>query len=520
MQFNLADLYESHADAFPDRLALVSGPVRWTYRQLDDRANRLAQHWRAQGVGPGESIGLCLYNCHEYIECMLAAWKIGARTINVSFRYKARDLAYVFANADLVGLVTEAELRPECEAARQPQMRFVLERGPAYEEALAAASDARPTVPRSADDLVIIYTGGTTGMPRGVMWRHEDLFFAALQGGNPGGEPITNASELTPRMLENGGGINVLSAPPLIHGSAQLASWLALMNGGVAAVVPGRSLMPEAIWDMVQAEGIHTLNIVGDAMALPLVEVLEQNPGRWDLRELMVVTSAGAVLSTSVRERLEAHLPRGMVMNNFGASETGHQGAAFYDEGKPVWVLDERHTTVLDDQLDPVVPGSGVVGRIARFGHIPLGYYGDPVKTAATFPTRNGRRYAIPGDMATVQEDGAIVFLGRGSACINTGGEKVFAEEVEELLKAHPAVRDAIVVGLPDPRWGQRVVGLVTARGGPVEEETVLAWCRGQIAAYKVPKQLFVVESLARQPSGKPDYPGAQAAAAALAAAT
>jgi hypothetical protein len=283
---------------------------------------------------------------------------------------------------------------------------------------------------------------------------------------------------------------------------------------------PLGSLMPEAIWDMVQAEGIHTLNIVGDAMALPLVEVLEQNPGRWDLRELMVVTSAGAVLSTSGRERLEAHLPRGMVMNNFGASETGHQGAAFYDEGKPVWVLDERHTTVLDDQLDPVVPGSGVVGRIARFGHIPLGYYGDPVKTAATFPTRNGRRYAIPGDMATVQEDGAIVFLGRGSACINTGGEKVFAEEVEELLKAHPAVRDAIVVGLPDPRWGQRVVGLVTARGGPVDEETVLAWCRGQIAAYKVPKQLFVVESLARQPSGKPDYPGAQAAAAALAAAT
>lgn len=513
MDFNLADLFEANADAFPDRLALVSGATRFTYRQLDERANRLAHAWTALGITAGDHVGLCLYNGHEYVESMLAAWKIRARTINVNFRYGAQDLRHVFEDAKLVAIVTEADLLPEVQAAATPAMRHLFVRGAPYEALLASAPATRGFAPRSADDLVIIYTGGTTGLPRGVMWRHEDLFFAALQGGNPGGEAIAVAADLAPRMLENGGGIHILSAPPLIHGSSQLASWIALLNGGVAVIVPGRQFDVHAILAACDSEQVHTLNIVGDAMALPLVECLSANPGRWPLQELLVVASAGAVLSGSVREALEALLPNTMALNNFGASETGHQGAAFYEEGKPVWVMDERHTVVLDDALQPVVPGSGVVGRLARFGNIPLGYFGDEVKTAQTFVSAGGRRYVLPGDMATVAEDGSVVFLGRGSVCINTGGEKVFAEEVEEVLKGHPDVFDAVVVGVPDARWGQRVEALVTTRRADPDLAGVEAYCRARIAGYKVPKRTWVVSDLGRQPSGKPDYRWAQARA-------
>ena len=513
MQFNLADLFEANVDAFADRLAVVSGPTRQSYRQLDDRANQLAHAWAALGIGQGDHVGLCLYNGHEYLECMLAAWKLRARTINVNFRYGAQDLRHLFEDARLVGIVTEADLLPEVQAAALPAMRHILVRGEAYETFLVGASAKRDFPARSADDLVVIYTGGTTGMPRGVMWRHEDLYFAALQGGNPGGEPILVAEDLAPRMLENGGGLHILSAPPLIHGSSQLACWIALLNGGVAVIVPGRHFDIRAILDACNDEQVHTLNIVGDAMALPLVECLADNPGRWPLAELLVVSSAGAVLSGSVRERLESLLPNTLAMNNFGASETGHQGAAFYEGGKPVWVMDERHTVVLDDALEPVLPGSGVVGRLARFGNIPLGYFGDDVKTAQTFVRHGGRRYVLPGDMATVAADGSVVFLGRGSVCINTGGEKVFAEEVEEVLKGHPDVFDAVVVGVPDVRWGQRVEALVTARCASPDLAGVEIWCRARIAGYKVPKRMWVVADLGRQPSGKPDYRSAQARA-------
>lgn len=511
--FNLAQLFEANVDAFPDRLAVVSGATRLSYRDLDERGNRLAHHWQAHGIGAGDHIGLCLYNGHAYLECMLAAWKLGARTINLNFRYAAPELRYVFEDAKLVGVITEPDLLSEVEKARTEAMHLCMVWGPAYEAALAASSPVRDFPTRPPDDLVIIYTGGTTGMPRGVMWRHEDLFFAALQGGNPGGDPITVAADLAPRMRDNGGGIHILTAPPLIHGSSQLACWIALLNGGRAVLIPGRHFDPEAVLDAVDAEQVHTLNIVGDAMALPLVETLAAHPGRWNLGDLLVVASAGAVLSGSVREGLESRLPNAMALNNFGASETGHQGAAFYDEGKPMWVLDERHTTVLDENLEPVRPGSGVVGKIARFGHIPLGYFGDAVKTAQTFVVKNGVRYVMPGDLATIAEDGSVVFLGRGSVCINSGGEKVFAEEVEEALKSHPAVFDAIVVGVPDPRWGQRVEALITLRTPTPDLADILAFCRSRIAGHKVPKHLWVVPDLNRQPSGKPDYRWAQAEA-------
>jgi acyl-CoA synthetase (AMP-forming)/AMP-acid ligase II len=337
------------------------------------------------------------------------------------------------------------------------------------------------------------------------MWRHEDLFFAALQGGNPGGEPITEAEALAPRMLENGDGLHIHPTPPLIHGNAQLASWIALLNGGVAVLVPGRRFDPERSLDLCESEAVHSLSIVGDAMALPIIDALERNPGRWDLRELNAIASAGAVLSANLLEQLEQLIPSAVVLNSFGASETGHQGTAFYENGKAVWFMDEEHTCVLDENLDPVQPGSGTVGMLARFGHIPLGYYEDEEKTAATFREKDGVRYVLPGDMATIDAEGNPVFLGRGSVCINTGGEKVYPEEVEEALKHHEQVLDAVVVGVPDDRWGQRVEALITVRSPP-QVDAITDFCRTRIAGYKVPRTLWIVDDLNRQPSGKPDY--------------
>jgi len=507
--FNLADLFESLADSFPDRPALVVGGETITFGQLDRRANRLAQHWMSVGVGEGDHIGLCLFNGREYVEAMLAAWKVRARTINVNYRYRTKELAYLFDNAEMVGVLYEDELADDVLAALTPGMVHNLRRGEAFEAALAAAPDTRDGFPdRSEDDLVIIYTGGTTGMPRGVMWRHRDLFFAALQGGNPGGEPFQTPEELVRQVTINGDGIHVLGAPPLIHGSSQLASWIAMLNGGVAGLVPGRSFDPEAILDLCSAAHMHTLNIVGDAMAIPIADALAGHPGRWDLSELLVIASAGAVLSGSVRERLEELLPNAMCLNNFGASETGHQGAAFYEDGKPVWIMDEGHTVVLDDNHDIVEPGSDTVGWLARYGHIPLGYYGDEEKTKRTFVEKNGRRYVIPGDRAKVAEDGTIEFLGRHSVCINSGGEKVYAEEVEEALKAHARVFDAIVVGVPDPRWTNRVEAVITVRGAAedIDLDAIRAHCREHVAGYKVPKAIWVTDDLHRQPSGKPNY--------------
>jgi acyl-CoA synthetase (AMP-forming)/AMP-acid ligase II len=515
MEFNLADLFESLADAFPERLAVVSGPNRLTYGQLDERATRLANAWAARGIKAGDHLGLYLYNGHEYLECMLAAWKLRAVTVNCNYRYVAEELRYLFDNASLVGLIYEPDLAQHVEGAWLPGMSLKVERGPAYEAMIAEGSPVRAFGPRSERDLFVIYTGGTTGMPRGVMWQHVDLFFAALQGGNPGGDPVRVADELAPRMLKNGDGLHICSAAPMIHGSSQLAGWIALMNGGVAGVVPSRNFDVEALLDLCDAEAMHTLNLVGDAMALPLVEALEANPGRWRLTDLQVLSSAGAVLSGHVRRKLEELLPMCMVLNNFGSSETGHQGTAFYDGDETIWVMDEGHTAVLDEALDRVVPGSGVIGRLARCGHIPLGYYGDEEKTAKTFVIgTDGVRYVLPGDLATVSADGSIVFLGRGSVCINTGGEKVFAEEVEEALKHHPEVFDAVVVGVPDPRWGQRVEALVTTRkGARPEPEALRDFCRGRLAGYKVPKTVHLVDDLNRQPSGKPDYRWAQAEA-------
>ncbi len=525
MQFNIADLFESLVDAIPDRLAVVAGARRLSFAALEERANRLAHALSARGVRAGDHIGLYLYNSAEFVEAMLAAFKIRAVPININYRYVEDELSFLFSNADLVALIHQRELGSlaAAAAAKAPTLRTFLAvddgseeplsapGAELYEQALLSASPVRDFAPRSGKDLYIIYTGGTTGMPRGVMWQHQDVFFAGLQGGNPGGEPLEKPEDLAKTALGREAPMTMLPAAPFIHGAAQWGALIGMFTGGKVVIAPGRSYDAKVICRLIGEEGVNTMTIVGDAMARPLADALAAPGASYDTSSLMVIASAGAVLSDAVKEALNEQLPNTMLLNNFGATETGHQGMSLPGSapgvpGRPTFFMDESNT-VLGEDLQPITPGSGVIGRLARSGRLPIGYYNDPEKTAATFLTVDGKRWVVPGDLATIEEDGQITVFGRGAVCINSGGEKIFPEEVEAALKAHPGVNDAVVVGVPDERWGQRVAAVVEPRPG---HEITLAQlsehCRTRIAGYKIPRQLRVIDKISRHPSGKPDY--------------
>ncbi|MHB8468064.1 MAG: acyl-CoA synthetase [Acidimicrobiales bacterium] len=530
MTFNLADLFECAVDAVSTRTAMVTDRGRFTYGDLDERANRLANHLTASGIGAGDHVGLMLLNGTEYVEGMLAAYKIRAVPINVNYRYVENELRYLFDDADLVGLILHRQFgeRAASIAADLPKLRtyLVVEDDTAatatlppgtddYEVALAKAlPDRPPHGERSGDDIYIAYTGGTTGMPKGVMWRHEDIFFASMGGGDPFqmGNFITSVDELPSRIPEQG--MVALPTPPFMHVSAHWMVFITLYGGGSIVLPPGGRFDPDAIWDLVAAEKVNMLVIVGDAMARPLLEAL---PRAADTSSLFVIGSGGAILSPSTRAKIVEALPNAMIIDGYGASETGVVGtrsdAATPGAAGPRFTVNEQ-TAVLDDDGVPVVPGSGAIGRLARRGHIPLGYYGDPVKTAATFITVEGVRWVLPGDMATVDGDGSVTLLGRGSVSINTGGEKVFPEEVESVLKAHPGVADAVVVGVPDHRWGERVVAVVQPVSSAVPTlDDLRTFCRDKIAGYKVPRGLSLVDVMVRSPAGKADYRWAKSVA-------
>jgi acyl-CoA synthetase (AMP-forming)/AMP-acid ligase II len=387
-----------------------------------------------------------------------------------------------------------------------------------YEEALAAASPARDFDGRSGDDLYIAYTGGTTGMPKGVVWRHEDLFFAALGGGDPTLDkgPISDPDELPGRLPAFP--MTQLCAPPLMHVSAHWGAFNTFFGGGkVVLLGPGR-LDGDEVWRTVTAEGVNVLTVVGDAMARPVLDALAADPSH-DTSSLFAFASGGAILSAATKAQIGALLPNVLVIDAFGSSETGIAGSkasgaadtsatsnATGDGGAARFTVDER-TKVLDDELEPVVPGSGVVGRLARRGHVPLGYHKDEGKTAATFVSVAGARWVLPGDLATVDEDGTVVLLGRGSTSINTGGEKVFPEEVEGVLKGHPAVFDVLVVGVPDDRWGEAVAAVAALRRGhTLTLDGLAALARESLAGYKLPRRLVLVDEVPRGTNGKPDY--------------
>jgi len=525
MEFNIADLFESVVDAVPDRVALVCGDRRLTYRQLEERSNRAAHALGARGIGAGDHVGLYLQNGTEYVELMLGCFKLRAVPINVNFRYGAGELSYLCRDAEVKGLAFQRAAAPRVEevAPGLPDLRFhlLVEDGSAiastlpeasdYEAALSAASPKREFAPRSGDDLYVIYTGGTTGMPKGVMWRHEDAFFSCLMGANPMGPPCTRPEEVAEKAREKPS-LGIMTAAPLIHGAAQLGTLIAFMQGAKAILTP--RFDPELIWRTVEREKAMTLSLVGDAMARPLAEALAAPGADCDASSLLILSSAGAILSQSVKDALRARLPRLTILDNYGASETGSQGmdaGGVTPEGGIRFRMNER-TAILDEQLRPIPPGSGRVGRVALRRHVPLGYFNDPEKTSRTFVTVDGERWVIPGDLARPEADGTCILLGRGSQCINSGGEKIFPEEVEGAVKDHPAVFDALVVGVPDERWGERVTAVVELRPGATAPglEELATHCRHRIAGYKVPRAVHVVAEIRRSPAGKADYPWAK----------
>jgi acyl-CoA synthetase (AMP-forming)/AMP-acid ligase II len=524
----LADLWELVVDAKPSTTAMVTSERRVSYGQLDERANRLANFLLSAGVGSGDHVGLLLLNGTEYIEGMLAAFKIRAVPININYRYVENELRYLFDDSDLVALIEHRQFGPRAEAARSEKLRVVLvvedgggeplpEGAVDYERALSEADPDRPMVgERSADDIYIAYTGGTTGMPKGVVWRQEDIFCAAMGGGDPFamGNFISKAEELPERLPDVG--MIALPTPPFMHVSAHWGAFQVFFGGGTVVIPPGGRFDPDAIWKLVEAEKINMLVIVGDAMARPLMNALEG--GNYDASSVFVIGSGGAILSPTSKERLTKLFPTAIIADGFGSSETGVVGATAVGSdaatrGPPRFTMN-ADTKVLDDAGRPVEPGSGQVGRLAKRGHVPVGYYKDETKTAATFLEIEGQRWVLPGDMATVEEDGTVVLLGRGSVSINTGGEKVYPEEVEDVLKAHDGVADVVVVGVPDEQWGERVVAVVEpVPGAVVDLESVQALCREQLAGYKVPRELCVVPSIVRSPAGKADYRWAKATA-------
>jgi acyl-CoA synthetase (AMP-forming)/AMP-acid ligase II len=532
MEFNVADLVEAACDRVPDREILVCGPNRLTYAQLDARANRLAHYFQSLGLGRGQHIGIYGFNSSYWVEAMLAAYKIRAVPINVNYRYVEAELFYLFENADLVALVHDAQFAPRIASVRPelPQLRhFVaIDDGSRqdcaplgaldYEQALAQGSPLRDFAPRSGDDLYVLYTGGTTGKPKGVMWRQHDVIFT-LGGGidhvtrEPAESPLTLTNKISEHYL------TMAPLAPLMHGAAQWAVLGPLFIGNRIALWSG-SFDPHAVWRMVERERVNTIQLTGDAMGRPLIEALAEPGVHYDLSSIMVITSTAAIFSPSVQAQYLERFPNAMLLDATGSSEQGFTGMSTVTketlaqpsaQARGIHVNPGRDVAVFDESGHRVVAGSGVIGKLARSGNVPIGYYKDPQKTAETFVEIEGRRWAIPGDYAMVEADGTITVLGRGSVSINSGGEKIFPEEVEGALKSHPAVFDALVVGVPDERWGSRVAAIIQPRPGqqPTLAE-LAAHCRTHIASYKVPRELHLVEQLRRSPSGKPDYPWAQ----------
>lgn len=529
MAHNIADLFEHAVDAAPDNLALKVGGRVVTYAELEADANRLAHYLQAQGVGPGDHVAIYAKNSIEHVVATLAIVKIRATTINVNYRYVESELDYLFDNADVVALIHERSYAPLVAACwpKHEQLRtavvlddaldpadrsdFASYGGVHYDDAMAGQSAERDFGERSPDDIHIIYTGGTTGFPKGVMWRHED-FWRVLGGGidfytgEPLGEYDQSKQATDPRMV-------TFPLSPLMHGGAQAGLLMHLFAGHLTILEP--KFDPVRTWEIIDRERVQLIFMTGDAMARPLIEAYEE--GGFDGSSLFAISSSAAIFSPPVKARWMAAFPNAVFTDSVGSTETGFGGMGMQDPNNistdgPVVALGPGSVVLdEDDRILDLATNVGRTGRLARGGSVPVGYYKDPAKSAATFIEVEGNRYSVPGDFARIEEGGRVTLLGRGSNCVNTGGEKVYPEEVEMAIKGHPAVYDVLVVGIPDERYGQAVAAVVELReGAMLELEELREFLRAHLSGYKLPRSLTVVDRIPRNATGKAQYPKAK----------
>lgn len=528
MEFNLADLFEAVANEVPTREALVCGESRLRYGELDKRANQIAHYLSELGVGQGDHVGLYLLNGTEYFELLLGCFKIRAVPVNINYRYVKDELKHLFDNANLQVCIFHRCFAPMVQELHCSghAFRFLIAVEDGGGETLtlpaadyAKARDRRKSSgdfpSRSGQDSYVLYTGGTTGLPKGVLWSHENVFFAALGGGGYfSSEGACKQPEDIVQRINTPAFCSIAMAP-LMHGAAQWFGLIQLLAGNKLVLMGSSSFDAEQAWQCVADEGCNLIQIVGDAMAIPLLDALEANPERWDLSRLFALGSGGALLSPSSSEGLLAHFPQLYLTNSYGSSESGQVGAGIGSSaGLGLVKIEPRSDTavLVLDRYGTRVAAIGEPGILARCGHIPEAYFGDPKATAQAFVMFNQQRWLLTGDVAERGEDDSITIFGRGSSCINSGGEKVFPEEVEIALKSHPAVYDALVMGLEDARWGSKVSAVIQCREEQAMDfEGLLAHCRQHIASYKLPREIHVIDELPRSPSGKPDYGFAKA---------
>lgn len=525
--WNFADVWEIVARTTPDATAQVQGDRRFTWAELDRRADGVARFLLDAGVAEQDKVAQYLYNCPEYLESLFATFKVGLVPINTNYRYTDSELVYLWDNADAVAVVFHGTFVDTIERIRDqlPAIRTWLwvddgsgacpDWATPYEDAAATDPGERPVQGpwgRSGDHVSMIYTGGTTGMPKGVMWRQHDLFCNLVGQFNPAVREQVDPAliEATLAGMAAGGPIG-LPACPLMHGTGQYTQLIVLSLGGCVVTLESRKLDVIEMLDTIEREKVQQIALVGDAFSKPILAALDAEPDRWDLSSLFLIASSGVMWSEESKKRLLEYQPGMILVDAFSSSEAVGMGQSTSTAGSTSntakFVLGEN-ARVLNDQNEDVEPGSGETGRVALKGYVPLGYYKDAEKTARTFLEIDGVRYVIPGDYAKVEADGSLTLLGRGSVVINTGGEKVFPEEVEEALKTHPSVADAVAVGVPDEKFGEAVVAVVEPAdpAAGLDEAALIAHVKGTLAAYKAPKKVLTIDTIGRAPNAKVDY--------------
>jgi fatty-acyl-CoA synthase len=520
--WNFADLWEAVAEAVPDAPAQVQGDRRYSWSETDRRADGIARTLLDHGVAEQDKVAQYLWNGPEYMETMFAVFKAGLVPVNTNYRYADDELLYLWDNADAVAVVFHGTFAERIEVLRNklPNVQGWIwvddGSGPCpdwaipYEDA-AKASAERVQGPwgRSGEHINMLYTGGTTGMPKGVMWRQADLFSSFNASALGVQHPVEPDLDAVRASVQAPGAVH-LPACPLMHGTGMFTSMGAWDGGGSVITLVGRTFDAAEFLDAVQANKVNTTAIVGDAFAKPILRELDANPGRWDISSLLAVISSGVMWSEETKQGLLRHHAGMLLVDAFSSSEALGMGQSVSSGGSAAktakFALGEN-ARVIDDDGNDVEPGSGVIGRVAVKGVTPVGYYKDPEKSAHTFLTIEGDRYSVPGDYATVEADGTLRLLGRGSVCINTGGEKVYPEEVEEALKTHPGIRDAVVVGVPDEKWGEAICAVVEPHDGvEIDEADVVAHVKERLSAFKAPKRVLPVASIGRAPNGKVDF--------------